>query len=367
MSAKKLFPSSDAFKKDDDIPPFFSIHPKTKLGTYIRIALYAFMFIVLVLGMTARTTGYMYARYWSLYYLVYIIPAILICALIILAVFKRMKRNITRIAVPSILALVVVLLGMSFSSLLSFTCSLSLYPEIKVVHGDNAFLLMRTCDYPDDTTYTTINEGTEAEAEVPSIPYRYDAYRYTAACENGEECRVEGEIMLPASADYKVSEEWLNEESVRFFIESDSSGSGYGEIIVTFGQPADTETNDFTHGAIASVRNRLTNASGTHTVSLFREDSFMWGTADSIYNLNFDALKRYYIALPATKLNFVNTNVKVDGEIVLEPYAKLTAVDVREETEGIIVITPSETIEGASGSVTVYLNGSSDTSTAEAE
>ena len=100
---------SNLFKKDENVLPFFSVHPRTKIGTILRISLTVFMLVCALLTFIAGKTGYTLAKYWDWQLLVYFIPIALIFALIVLAIYKRLKTPIQKIIVGILAVMVFVL------------------------------------------------------------------------------------------------------------------------------------------------------------------------------------------------------------------------------------------------------------------
>ena len=117
---------SNLFKKDENVLPFFSIHPRTKIGAILRITLTVFLLICALASFISATTGYTLAKYWDYLPLVQVdmlfgripigfVTVGLIFGLIVLALFKRLKTLIQKIIV-GILAGIILMLGISIAS-----------------------------------------------------------------------------------------------------------------------------------------------------------------------------------------------------------------------------------------------------------
>lgn len=350
MAATSRKKTSALFEKDEDTLPFFSIHPKTKAGMILRIILCVFLLLVCILTLLQAKAGLLYIRYCDLYYLIYAVPAFIFLALIIVALFKRMKRVITKIAVPGIIVLFCMTIGLAIFSMMSTTCGYVLSPAAVMDTNYGKIMLMRSCADPDDAEEVVNEEG----GTYLRYPARAEAYRYTGKAFAEEDCEVSGEIFVPIKATYEVKEEWVNDSTLRFYIASDDSGYGYGEILMKFGSAGEDNTEP---GESALFRNRFTNGSGSHTGDLYREESSITVMTDSVFTLPEEAFKRVYTAFPLKMNWFIKVNVRSEGGIVLEPYGEINSFTVDYGSiENAIVISPGEDCVGASGSITIYPN-----------
>lgn len=338
------------FEKDEDTLPFFSIHPKTKVGMILRIILFVFLLIVCIITILADKASLLFYKYFSMYYLIYAVPALIILALILVSLFKRMKRLITKIAVPGVIGLLAVSIGLAVFSLMASANSFVLSPAGVMPTEYGKYMLMRSCDVPDGTT-EVLGEDGQTHYEYP---VRMEAYRYTGKAFAEENCEVTGEIFIPMKATYEVKEEWLDENTLRFYIASDNSGYGKGEIVLKFGS---SSSENVLPGDTAVFRSRFANRNNSHTGDLYREDSFIMTTTDSVYMMGEESLKQVYTVFPLKLRYFLKINARVEGNIILEPYGKINSFVVNDDKEnGYFTILPGEDCTGASGSITVYPN-----------
>lgn len=336
------------FEKDENVLPFFSLHPRTKVGMILRIILYAFLAVVCVITLLAAKAGLMFYKYYDLYYLIYAVPILIIIALVIVALFKRMKRTITKILVPGILGLVTISIALSLFSVFSASCSYMLSPAaIYPVEDQGKYMFMVSCVDPDGVQQKTTEKG----VSYYEYPVRIDAYRYTAKGFGDDTCSVEGEILIPQKATYEVKEEWVDESTLRFYIASDNSELGTGEIFVRFNGEAAVQN---VPGEEATFRSRFNNKDMSHTADLYREDSVLWTMTDSVYSLGRDSFKQVFSVFPLKLNYFIKINARSEGYIEVEPYGSLFIELDTESVENAIVFRPREDSVGASGSITVY-------------
>lgn len=336
------------FEKDEDVLPFFSIHPRTKVGMILRIVLYAFLLIVCAITLLAGKANLVFYKYFDWYYLTYAVPIIICIALIIVALFKRMKRTITKILVPGVIGLIVISLALSVCTIMSVTFGMALSPAMILEQNDGNYMIMVTCVDPDGVEVKQDESG----REYPEYPVRVDAYRYTGKQFADDACSISGEILIPQKATYEVKDEWIDENTLRFYIASDNSSLGTGEILIRFGSESE---NLASPGEIAVSRGRFDNADKSHSAALYREDSHIWTKTDSIYSLGKESFKQVYSVFPLKARYFIKMNVRTEGSIILEPYGTLSGIEVDYgSVENAIVYRPAEGSVGASGSITLY-------------
>ena len=348
MSRSVRKTNSALFEKDEDVLPFFSIHPKTKVGMILRIILYSFLTIVCILTILAGKANLVFYKYFDWYYLIYAVPIVICIALIIVALFKRMKRTITKILVPGVLGLVTVSLALSIFTIMSATFEMALSPAMILEQNDGNYMMMVTCVDPDGVE----EKQDESGREYLEYPVRVDAYRYTGKQFAEDACSISGEILIPQKATYEVKDEWVDENTLRFYIASDNSSLGTGEIVIRFGAES---TNDAELGEAAVSRGRFDNADKSHSAALYREDSYLWTMTDSIYSLGKESFKQVYSVFPLKARYFIKMNTRSEGAIVLEPYGTLSGIEVDYgSVENAIVYRPAEGSVGASGSITLY-------------
>lgn len=167
------------FSRDPDTLPFFSIHNKTLVGKILRIALCVFFVIVLILEVLARTTGLLYSHYFDYSYLIYVVPGVILLALITLALVKRIPIRFFKVVV----VVIAIVFGMSVVStlcqMMGFVCSLQYAPEMTVVADGTTFTLMRQCDlegYVDENGAPIEDGGSLFEKGVTSLKRGYSAF-----------------------------------------------------------------------------------------------------------------------------------------------------------------------------------------------
>ena len=158
---KKRFGGS-WLEKDPDTLPFFSIHPSTKVGMILRILLCAFMVLVFLLTIVGSKLGLVFYKYWDLYYLIYMVPAVIVIAMVVLALFKRMKTLLGKILVPGLLGFLTISVLLTIGSMLSTTAgyAFSMAYNFKTADGVQ-IMMMRACAEPMDAREVVVNEGTE--------------------------------------------------------------------------------------------------------------------------------------------------------------------------------------------------------------
>ena len=102
-------------EKDPDVLPFFSIHPKTKAGTIIRIAISVFCMLALLFALLLKK-GIMFIWFQKYSYLLYLVPVAGLVLLICVALYKRMRRPLTKIGVPGAILFVGFAVFMTFAT-----------------------------------------------------------------------------------------------------------------------------------------------------------------------------------------------------------------------------------------------------------
>ena len=101
--ARRRYPGAKSmFAKDPDALPFFSLHPKTIVGTIIRIFMCVFTLVCMLL-MVLAAKGI--AFQWIAYVRPLAVMVIVGCTalLILLALFKRMPSTFLKVLVPGVL------------------------------------------------------------------------------------------------------------------------------------------------------------------------------------------------------------------------------------------------------------------------
>lgn len=341
------------FAKNPDQPPFFSLHPKTKVGMIIRIALSAFIIASLALTLLARA-GLLFLWYYKLYYLVYIVPAFGIIALIIVGLVKRMSIMILKIGIPAILGLLSITVLLSISSMMAYTSDFGPSPKMTIARDGHTLVIMRSCDgEPTHIEYVTNADGTVSE--IPKYLRRADAFKYAVRVPNeveGEKYTIEGELYAPDGVNIKS--EWLDERTLRVYIASDATLIAYGELTVRFEPSETTMPASPDAGAQLEFLKTVTSEAGARSVSVYRERSFIDHAVDSPLSIEESDLKQYFVAYPSTLRIFARINTRVEGAIELERRGTLAGFNIETISEDVFKITPAEGSEGASGDITIY-------------
>ncbi|MCR4622166.1 MAG: energy-coupling factor transporter transmembrane protein EcfT [Clostridiales bacterium] len=353
---------SNLFKKDENVLPFFSIHPRTKIGAILRIALTAFMLLCAIATFVAGRTGYTISKYWDYQPLVYIVPIVLIFALIVLALFKRLKTPIQKIIVGVLSAMIMMFIISLASSVMSLWPLLTIQQSGSSAPSPTGKLNLKTDDYseqlvmlrmfsvPDE--YKLSDTVTENGEPQKLYPYRTDCYTYTAKGAEGEKAEVTGSISVDKTSTFKIEPEWVNENTLRYYIAQDSLGTGTGEITVIFPDKAEFGEANPAEKPVSSQ----TNASGTHSASLFREEGY-FTTYQPVYNMSKDSLKKLYTCYLSTFFGFIlKMNTRVEGFIEIAPYGELKDIQLSVVSEGVLRVAPAENCVDASGEILIYLN-----------
>ena len=352
--------ASALFKKNDDALPFFSIHPKTNIGAILRILFCAFMVLAIVITLVANSTGITPAKYWDWFLLVYLVPALIVLALIVVALFKRLKTPAGRILV-GILAGFVLMLAISLTSTMMALSPLmnvasvgtsAPSPDIRLRFDNGEYkqniVLMRMYAIPDE--YIT-GENKDASGESERLyPLKHSAYLFSAVGADGEACRAEGEILVRADAKYEIKLDWPDENTARFYPEAEPAGAAEGEIVIRFAGEGVAAAD-----ADGKFVRTFTNSLGTHSVSLYQKDSYTVEYV-SVYNLSQDALKRIYIAYPSIGFQLLKMKTRVEGQITVEPYGSLEPINIQDMGNRVLRIFPGEGSYGASGEIMIYLD-----------
>lgn len=345
---------SALFEKDPDVLPFFSIHPKTKLGTIIRVAMSVFCVLALILALLMKQ-GIMFMFFQKYSFLLYIVPLAGMVMLICLALFKRMKTMFMKIGLPGVILFMALAVFMTFGSMMSYTTNLSLIPKLGLENDGKKVVIMRACAEPDGTEYVVNENG----VEIPQYPVSADAFVYTVRVPEaveGMSYTIEGEIKVPSDerTQFEVKEEWLDDNTLRVYLAKDTSGAGTGEIKVTF---VEGETTPASADPTDSQIYRNSFEKNGKKVNLYRENGQIHSTVDSIMYMEESDFKQYLFAYPRTMYLFVKLNTKTEGAIVIEPKGELTAINWEWIEEGkVAVLTPSEDSVDVSGSITIYFD-----------
>lgn len=352
---------SALFEKDPDVLPFFSIHPKTKAGTIIRVAMSVFCLLALILAFMMNQ-GLMFILFQKYSYLMYIVPMAGLVLLICLALYKRMKTRIMKIGVPGAILFVAFAVFMTFGSMMSYTTSLSLVPKMNLENDGRKIVIMRACAEPDGTEYVVNENG----VEMPKYPVSVDAYVYTVRVPEaveGMSYAIEGDIKVPSDANtqFEVKEEWLDENTLRVYLAKDTSGAGTGEIRVTF---TEGETTPASAEPTESQIYRNSFEKNGKKVNLYRENGKIHSTVDSHMFMEEADFKQYLFAYPRTMFAFAKLNTRTEGEIIIEPHGELLAIQWEWlEKDAVARLSPSEDSTGVTGSITIYFNETVDPKT----
>ena len=351
--ARRRYPGAKSmFAKDPDALPFFSLHPKTIVGTIIRIFMCVFTLVCMLL-MVLAAKGI--AFQWIAYVRPLAIMVIVGCTalLILLALFKRMPSTFLKVLVPGVLLMLAISVFTALYSMVSHVCSLELAPEAAMNVNGHPLVIMRQCAQPEQKTDENGQTGYVGHIE---------AYKYTVRVPEaieGVSYAIDGEILVPVSGTWNIAEEWVDEDTFHLYIDKDETGVATGEITVRFSKGETTPASE-PAASDMSMRNGnkpYVSPAATHQVYLYRSQSYIEQLTDSIYLLDTQAFPRVYCVYPRTMLFFVRTDVRVDGRLELDAYVKMPDLRVTmNESENVIKIEPAEETEGVRGSITVYLN-----------
>lgn len=345
---------SALFEKDPDVLPFFSIHPKTKAGSVIRIAMSVFCMLALVLALLMRK-GIMFLWFQKYSFLLYLVPMAGLVLLICLALFKRMKTMFMKIGLPGVILFMAFAVFMTFGGMMSYTANLSLIPKTGLENDGKKVVIMRACAEPDGTEYVVNENG----VEMPQYPVSVDAYVYTVRVPEaveGMSYTIEGEIKVPSAShvQFEVKEEWLDDNTLRVYLAKDTSGVGSGEIKVLF---TEGETTPASAEPTESQIYRNSFEKNGKKVNLYRENGAIHSMVDTIMNMEESDFKQYLFAYPRTMFLFAKLNTKTEGAIVIEPNGELNAIHWEWiEQDNIARLSPSEDSVDVSGSITIYFN-----------
>ncbi len=357
------------FVKDTSVPPFFSIHPKTMVGMIIRIALVVFFVLALVFTFLA-SKGLLFLWFMSHYYLIYVVPVFALFALVIVALFKRMRTTFTKFFVVGMIAMLLFSVLITFTQLLSYQYNFNISLKDKISNKGYNIAFMRTCVDPDDVTEKTVIAEDGSTTTVKEYTVRVPSYRFVPRVPHsveGESFTIEGEIIVPYSNDntYEITPEWVDTHTLRLYISKDGSGLGKGEINVKFFEGETAPASEAAQANLVEKRT-FTSADGLRDVVLYQEDTFLYEKTDTILQLSEQTLKQVYKAYPVKLGIFASIATRVDGEIVVEPYGTLTGYKLEWIKDDVVRITPHEGSVGVSGEITIYFNEKADTSSENA-
>ena len=364
----------DFFKKDESVLPFFSWHPKTRVGTVLRIALIVFMLLVVILNLVANYASITLASATSFYPFTFIVPIAIIFALILLGLFKRMRSSFTRLLVGAIAA-IVLLLGISlistYISLLPLTMlSQSEYswPEkyaamkVEGESGKQNLIIMRQYARPEGSQEMTSEKGTDL-----ACPYRVDALRITVSSAQGEEIGAEGAIYVLQDEIEHLHVEWTDENTARIYLDEQATTLIPEDMIARAQITGNNEKYryavDFAEKQAYSSATKdegsyfrqEQNEKGEHRIYLYKTEVHAYQPV-SVYHMTPESLGQAYSAYPSLFFNFlVKTNVKTEGVIEVKPYGELKSI-AASYVDGVITLTPGEDSVDASGSITIHMN-----------
>ncbi len=345
---------SSLFEKDPDVLPFFSIHPKTKLGTIIRVAMSIFCMFALIFAFLMKK-GIMFMWFQKYSYLLYLVPMAGIVLLVCLALFKRMKTPFMKIGLPGVILFIAFAVFMTFGGMMSYMTNFSLVPKIPIENDGKKVVLMRACAEPDGTEYIINENG----VEMPKYPVSIDAYIYTVRVPEaveGMSYTIEGEIKVPSDerTQFEVKEEWLDDNTLRVYLAKDTSGAGEGEIKVVF---TEGETTPASENPTDKQIYRNSFEKNGKKVNLYRENGKIYSTVDSYLSMTEEDFNQFIFAYPRMMGVFVKLNTKTEGAIEIKPHGVLNAINWEWIEEGAIAkLSPSEDSTDVTGSITIYFN-----------
>ncbi|MBQ4226695.1 MAG: hypothetical protein II697_00700, partial [Clostridia bacterium] len=337
----------------------------TRIGTILRVIFIAFMLLCILISVVGNLTGIVPAKYWDLYLLTYLVPAALLAGLLVVALFKRLKTPFAKILTGIACGLVLMVAFSFASTYMALSPLLSVAgagisnpsPEIRLPFKKDDYsvqlVLMRAYTIPKD--YVLGDEVDSMTGEKQRLyALRRDAERFTAQGADGESCSVEGEIFIQSGAKYEIKLNWDDETTLRFYPQCEPASSASGEILVSFAPGAANE-NASKPGAEAKLIRSFTNAQGTHSASLYSENSYVVENVP-VMSLSQDALGKMYVAYPSIAYQLLKTNTRVEGSIEVAPYGKLSEIYVEELSPRVLSVRPGDAAVGASGEITIYLD-----------
>lgn len=344
---------SGLFEKDPDVLPFFSIHPKTMAGTIIRVALSIFCMLALVLALLMRK-GLMFLWFQKYTHLLYIVPIAGLVLLICLALYKRMKTPFMRLGLPGVILFFAFAVLMTFGSMMSYTTNLSLVPKMLLENDGKKIVLMRACAEPEGTEYVVNENG----VEMPQYPVSVKAFVYSVRVpetQEGVSYSIEGEIRVPNDerCQFEVTEEWIDDNTLRLYLSKDTSGVGTGEIKVTFTKG---ETMPASDEAPLDMIYRNSFERNGNKVNLYRQDGWITSMVENYMSMQESDFEQVFFAYPR-KLVFAKINTRTEGTINVQPNGTLQKIQWEWLEEGAVVrLTPSSDSEGVTGEITIYFN-----------
>ena len=212
---------------------------------------------------------------------------------------------------------------------------------------------------------------TETGADDLVCPYRVDAIKITVSAANDEELTASGAIyVLPEEID-KLNIEWLDDDTARIYLSDDATALIPEEMIASAEVTGDYKTytyvfentdfmsdyssvSDGTGQRIGGLEN---NERAGHKLNIYRSETQAY-KATSIYQMSPESLKQIYTAYPSLLFNiFVKTDVRNEGEIVVEPYGTLNEFELAyDSAKDTLTVRPGGDYTGASGEIVLYLN-----------
>lgn len=353
---KKSFFRSGMFQKDPDVLPFFSLHPKTKVGSIIRIAsLVVFFLFLIALLMMRFGLAFIWLNKFNIIFLLSL-PVVFILLLAV-GLFKRMKSMFSKIAIPGLLIFLSVSIVMTFASAAFYQAGLSLSPKLMMENDGHVIVLMRACANPEGTVMEYDDEGRLIKS---SYPVEADAYRYTVRVPESREnvsFTIEGEIRIPSAStvEFEIKEEWVDDNTFRLYIAKDTSGIGSGEILVKFSEGETTPASEPASSAM-TFRREFEEHNG-HRIYLYRENSAIQTYSSSPLMMNEDDFRQVFVAYPRKMFVFADINCRVEGEIVLEPKGVLSGLMwTWNEDRTVAMIQPSPDCRDASGEIILWFD-----------
>ena len=97
VKGKTTSRKNDFFKRDENVLPFFSWHDKTKIGTILRVALILFSLFIAILAALGYFAGFKLSSINSFSPFIRIVPIVIVFALAVVGLFKRMRSTFTRL------------------------------------------------------------------------------------------------------------------------------------------------------------------------------------------------------------------------------------------------------------------------------
>ena len=379
VKGKTTSRKNDFFKRDENVLPFFSWHDKTKIGTILRVALILFSLFIAILAALGYFAGFKLSSINSFSPFIRIVPIVIVFALAVVGLFKRMRSTFTRL-LTGLLAGIVVLLGISVIStytnaipILSLseygTTAFYKYRGEQGVDGDEKqnIVILYCYELPDGSYIRNVGRGA-TEAVCPS---RQEVYKVSLEKPDGEDFTATGAIYVKSDEIDKLKIEWTDDNNARIYLTEDATTFIPEEMIGKAGVAGESMTYRYVFSDTSFMQDYDASSKGVgepilgctdtaragNTIRLRYEKAYAY-QALSVYRMSSDGFKMHFIAYPSYLFNlFTKADIKTEGMITMEPYGSIEKFDVEyNKNENVVRVKPAEGSLGASGEIVLYLN-----------